>query len=149
MKENVLQDLRAAWRNLRRFPVVGAVAILSLSFGIGGVTATFIFMKSVILSPPPLYKAPKELLRVSVIDPARRLSGGVPSSLYERFSARQGLYFAIGGAAEIRSRNVRLERHEEPVPVQAITPSLPSVLGVEPSIRRGFPSEDAAPGGGA
>jgi predicted permease len=63
--------------------------------------------------------------------------------VYFDFARREGLFTEIGAAAQIRSRNVRLERREETMPVQAITPSLFPALGVEPVLGRSFTREDA------
>src|SRR5262245_38687622 len=66
--ENTLQDLRYAGRTLRRSPGFTAVAILSLTLGIGANTAIFQLLDAVRLRSLPVAK-PQELAEV-------RVSGG-------------------------------------------------------------------------
>src|SRR4029450_4426829 len=47
------QDLRQAWRGLRRTPVITATAILTLALGVGASTAVFSVVYAVVLQPLP------------------------------------------------------------------------------------------------
>src|SRR5579863_6138327 len=67
----MVQDLRYAWRLLRKAPGFATIIILTLAFGIGANTAVFSVVRGVILQPLP-YRDPSRLVDVldaSVKDP--------------------------------------------------------------------------------
>ncbi len=57
------QDLRYAFRQLRRSPGFSAVVIATLAVGIGGTTGVFSVLQAVLLAPLP-YEQPGQLVRV-------------------------------------------------------------------------------------
>jgi predicted permease len=59
--ENVLQDVRYGFRQLRRTPALTAVVVLSLALGIGANTAIFTLMDAVMLKTLPV-KQPEQLV---------------------------------------------------------------------------------------
>ncbi len=63
------QDVRYAWRSLRRTPVFTIFAVLILSGGIGATTALFSILDQVVLRPL-LYPNPERLVVVHEILPA-------------------------------------------------------------------------------
>jgi predicted permease len=63
------QDLRYAARGLIRRPGFTAVAVLTLAIGIGGTTAIFSAVNSLLFRPLP-YAAPEQLMTVSLTMPA-------------------------------------------------------------------------------
>ena len=55
--EQLLSDLRHAWRSIVRMPVLAGVVILSLGVGIGVNTAIFSWIQAIILNPLPGVRA--------------------------------------------------------------------------------------------
>jgi putative ABC transport system permease protein len=68
MFEAVSQDVRYAWRSLRRTPVFTVLAVLMLSAGIGATTALFSVLDQVVIRPLP-YADPERLVVVHEILP--------------------------------------------------------------------------------
>jgi putative ABC transport system permease protein len=64
----MFNDLRYAFRQLRRNPGFTAVAVLTLALGIGGTTAIFSVIYSVLFRPLP-YREPGRLVRVFSTSP--------------------------------------------------------------------------------
>lgn len=58
------QDLRYAFRTLRKSPLFSAVAVLSLALGIGANTAIFTLIHQLILQPLPV-KNPEQLVMLA------------------------------------------------------------------------------------
>ena len=138
------QDLRAAIRNMRRYPVAALVAVLSLAAGIGAMTVTLTVRNIMFRKPPPLYQNPGQLSRVqfgSVDRPIRPAGAFVPAPLYLRWSDALGP--AIAGAAQSRDRDVRFDDRLEPLAVKPVTPRLFDLLGVAPSLGRSLSSDSA------
>src|SRR5688500_5603173 len=57
------QDLRQAWRGLRRTPIVTATAMLTLALGVGASTAVFSVAHATLLRPLP-YPEPDRLVEL-------------------------------------------------------------------------------------
>src|SRR5258708_4601930 len=150
--EVLWQDPRFGWRILRRSPGFTAVAVLSLTIGIGANTSIFSVLNAVLLRTLPVSR-PEQLvmltnpaaggISVGVEGPARNLL-----SYPEFVQMRDHLTTISGMAASEANLNrwdltiadgARLEQAQG----KMISENYFSVLGVQPAIGRFFTAEDA------
>jgi putative ABC transport system permease protein len=146
--DHLAQDVRAAARGLIRYPVVAAVAVLSLGAGIAATTASLTLRDIVFQNPPPLYRDPSQLSKIQVDRqdrPIRPAGSSVPGDLYQDWAQTLGAGIGAGGRETVS--DVRLEDRVEPTPVRPVSHTLFSLLGVAPEIGRGF--LPAVPGQGS
>lgn len=146
MIRDLLQDVRFAVRSLARKPGFTAVALVILAMGIGGNTAIFSVVRSVVLRPLP-FEAPERLLQVRGRDvetgelgnlsPADFLDFERESSSVERMGANGWI-----GPATIVGADGSAERIGEVQVTEGFFPT----LGVAPALGRLFTPEDDLPG---
>ncbi len=136
------QDLRYAWRALRRAPGFAAVAIITLALGIGATTIVFSIVDGILLRPLPIAEPERVML-------ARETFNGQDGSFswpnfidtrerqtsFERFAGWRGLTANLTGVDRPRRLNVR-----------HTTWDLLAVLGVRPVLGRDFTADDDKPG---
>lgn len=137
--ERLLQDLRFAFRWMRRAPGFVAVTVFSLAAGIGANTAIFSTADQLLRRPLPV-RDPHEL-RIVLRD-----SGSLSYPLYQALS-RQTVFeemTAAGGAS--RLYDIRLEGQESPLAarVQDVDVSYFRVLGVPLAFGRGLAADGEA-----
>ena len=63
-----LQDLRFAWRTLRKSPGFSLIAVVILGVGIGGIAGSFSVLDAFLLSPLP-FEQPDRLMHLYRTDP--------------------------------------------------------------------------------
>ncbi len=91
--DHLRQDIRAAFRAMRRYPIAAFVAILSLGFGIGATTITLTVRDVIFRKAPPLYREPANISRVQFGTPGTplgRAGARVPSALYTTWATAFG-----------------------------------------------------------
>jgi len=142
----VLQDLRYALRRLARSPGFTSVAALSLALGIGANTAIFSVVNGIMLKGVPVEDVS------SLVEIYTSEENGYPyaTSSYPDFEAvRDGLTEIFEGVLAWNLTIARMERGDEAEVVlgETVSGNYFDLLGVEPSLGRGFlPEEDATPG---
>jgi predicted permease len=143
--DDLLADLRYAFRQLRHTPAFTVTVLVVLALGIGANAAMFSIVDATLLRWLP-YHQPGELVSVDLVDD----HGGVSWAFYEDLVAWQGqshtlqsmaYYNAIEGYLETKSG-------EEPVSTYSVSASLFSVLAVQPAQGRPFLSDEQTPGKG-
>jgi predicted permease len=140
-----MQDLRYAFRTLRKQPVFTLVAVLTLTLGIGANTAIFSLLYQVILRPLP-FPEPERLVYVWNV---YTKGGGEPSDVsIPDYLDRRALAPAIEDAALFTARDATLLAGSVPeqLVALAVTPSFFTTLRRGPALGRGFVDADAIPG---
>jgi putative ABC transport system permease protein len=132
----VLQDLRFAWRGLRRNPGFAVVAVITLGLGIGANTAVFGVLNGVALRQLP-YGEPQRLTQVRA---RHQVSLAVFEALRERERAFEGL-------SAYTTRRATLVGNGDPLVVAAGAVSAEhfDVLGRQPALGRAFLPDDHDP----
>jgi predicted permease len=128
----LLQDIRFGLRQLRKSPGFTAVAVLTISLGIGANTAIFSLVNGILLVPLP-YSKPEQLVSVTGTYPK-----GALVAMREQVHTME-----VGGYAEGHEFN--LTRRGEPVRLTGtlVSAELFSILGARPELGRIFyPGED-------
>jgi putative ABC transport system permease protein len=138
------QELRYAFRGLRRQPGFTLMAILTLALGFGATTAMFVVIRSVLLRPLP-YENPADLVMVWEHNLPRQKDRNVVSPAnYMRWRERATSFSALG--AYTWTSAVFSGDTPERVSGRAITPNLLPTLGVAPALGRNFTGDEGANG---
>ncbi len=143
-----MSDLKWAWRALRRSPGTSALAVLSLSLGIGANTAIFSLINAVLLRTLPV-RAPQELHFVASGDrnaASPRLSWNYPDYVAFRDRTKGFAGVAAGSSASLVGLQLG-EGVAELVQKQFVSGNYFEVMGVRPVLGRLFNAgEDRALG---
>jgi len=136
----MLQDIKAACRNLLKSRWFTCVTILTLALGIGANTAIFGVMNRLLLTPLPYLEA-DELVYLNL---NRRGGFGVPAPDAVVAAWRDEVR-TLDGIESFRLVNVLAYDHNGGRFLRGmrITPGLASLLGVSPRLGRGFIAADA------
>jgi putative ABC transport system permease protein len=143
--EDTWQDVRYAFRTLRKAPTFAAAVILTLALGIGANTAIFSLFEAVILRPLPIHAA--DDLYFIALGSAR----SAPSSNYpyfERVRTRTDLFAGVAAYQGGASVKVSTGEHVETARAQFVSGHYYSVVGVPMALGRGVTVDDDRPGTG-
>ena len=142
--DTVLQDVRYAFRSLRRTPTFTIVAVLTLALGIGANTALFSVVNSVLLRPLP-YRDPERIVLIW-----NSWTGWPRTWLSEpelADYARERDTFERVAAFDYRSVNLTGGDRPERIRGGLAQAGLFAALGVEPLLGRTFLPDEDRPGG--
>jgi putative ABC transport system permease protein len=138
--ETTWQDLRFAFRMLRKKPSFTIAAVLTLALGIGATTSIFSVVNSVLLRQLPY----SDSARIVVMDETNPSVGNVAVS-YPNFLdwREQSQTLAQMAIAQNRSFNLSGVSQPESINGYGVSPNFLSLLGVQPIIGRDFlPDEE-------
>jgi putative ABC transport system permease protein len=144
--QQFLQDLRYAGRNVRRSPGFAALITVTLAVGIGGSTAVFSVVNTVLLRQPP-YADPARLVTLHErfpklgdvtlgTAPAEYLDYRDRSRSFSAIAGYEDAVFDLTGGAEALH-----------IEAQRVTHSLFTTLGSRPLLGRTFSAAEDQPGG--
>jgi putative ABC transport system permease protein len=133
--ETRLQDVRFAFRTLRKAPVFSFTVAIVLAFGIGCTALMFTIVNSVLLKGPPFPEADRLVMLWQDLPQEKRVSFSTreftawreQSQLFEKLAAMTGSGFTITGRGE-----------PELAIGQQVTPSFFPTLRATPALGRAF-----------
>ena len=143
--ETLLQDLRYAFRMLRKSPGFTAVAVLTLALGIGANTAIFSVVDAVLLQSLP-YSHPEQL--VSVFDAPPQQPGAEGGFSYTNFAElrKQNLVFSEMAGNQFHDLTLTGAGEPSELDIAFVTPEIFSLLNAKPLAGRTFLPEDGKQG---
>ncbi|MEO8481123.1 MAG: ABC transporter permease [Acidobacteriota bacterium] len=137
----ILQDIRYALRLLRRDPRFSLLAILALALGTGATTAVFTVVNSVLLRPLP-YQDPDRLVTALY---GTAGSGPVSPADFLDYR-REARSFDGMGVAQVWNPTLSGGDRPERLDGLSVSGDLFPMLGVSPTIGRGFLATEDQPG---
>jgi putative ABC transport system permease protein len=139
--EELMKDVRYALRGFRKAPVFTAVAVVTLTLGIGATTTMFSVLYGVLLRPLPYQDAPRLIVLNETTPKVGNVSVSYPNFLDWR---AQTLTFSQMAAVCEVSFNLGIDPPEN-ISGAAVSSNLLSMMGVRPLMGRDFKaSEDSA-----
>ena len=147
--DTAAQDLRFAFRMLRRTPGFTAVVVLTLALGIGANTALFSAVDAMILRPLP-FPAPDRLMQIAITVPPLH---GQPARDDAPWSYMKAKVFkesqrVFGSVALYSSETVTLRGAETTrEEAEVVDDEYLTTLGVHPVLGRNFLPEENQPNG--
>jgi len=132
-------DLRYAFRMLRRQPGFAAVAVVTLALGIGATTAVFSVVNGVLLRPLPFADPDRLLLLLNGRN--GRVSTSYSPANYRDVTTASGV-FSGAAAFDVSSMNLTGNGDPQRVRGATVTGDFFSVLGVAPGLGRTLQNAD-------
>ena len=138
------QDVRYAFRMLRKSPGFTAIAILTIALGIGATTAIFSVVDATLLHPLP-YPQPQQLVSIEDDLPGAGAQDVGMSEPEWQDLQRSGIFEYVS-PTWFDENNLTGSSQPERVRLLIVAPNYFALLGVKPQLGRSFNPEDHSPG---
>lgn len=145
MLTTIWHDLRYAARMLRNKPGFTAVAVITLSLGIGANTAIFSVVDAVLLRPLPFPKPENIVLVRDDLSGRQTEDVGLSVDELKDLQERSGVFEQVSAVWPIDANLTGTDRPER-VEVLAVSPNYFSLLGANAQLGRVFGEQDKTPG---
>ena len=145
MVETTLQDVRFAFRTLRKNPGFAITSVLTLALAIGANTAMFSILNAALLRPLP-YRSPERLAMLWTERPSQILREGRSAYWNIEQWRRQSTSFADMAIFDPASMTLTMGDKAERVGVARISPNFFQILGIRPALGRMFSAQEAEQG---
>ncbi|MBA2584952.1 MAG: ABC transporter permease [Chthoniobacterales bacterium] len=139
-----MNDIRFAFRQLRKSPGFTIIAVLTLALGIGANTAIFSVVNAVLLRPLP-YPQPERLVYLNETSSGTDISIALPNYLDWRKDSSSFRHLAL---TRLESRNLSGIAGREPERISSafVTANFFDVIGLPPQVGRTFSEDEDKPG---
>jgi predicted permease len=144
LAENILFDLRYAFRMLHRSPGFSLIAIATMALGIGATTAIYSVIDATLLHPLP-YPHPSELVRIEANLPGVG-AHDVGISIPELRDLQNSGIFQNVSLCFFGTDTLTGSGQPTRIAGKSVSPSYFAVLGVDAQLGRTFDPHDATPG---
>ena len=142
--ENLLFDLRYAFRMLRRSPGFSFIAIATMALGVGATTAIYSVIDATLLHPLP-YPHPSELVRIEANLPGVG-AHDIGLSIPELRDLQNSGIFQYVSLRFFGTDNLTGSAQPTRIAGKSVSPGYFAVLGVDAQLGRTFDPHDATPG---
>ena len=139
--ERLWQDVRYAFRQLRRSPGFALATILILALGIGAVTAVFSLIDTALLKMLPV-RDPEQLVELRAINPAFDVNNNFSYPAFKSFENQTQVLAGALAFRKLSDIDVEMEGHSELAQGQVVSGDYFSVLGVRAILGRTILSTD-------
>ena len=142
--ENLLLDLRFAFRMLYRAPGFSLIAIATMALGVGATTAIYSVVDATLLHPLP-YPHPGELVRIEANLPGVG-AHDIGVSIPELRDLQNSGIFQYVSLSFFGTNNLTGSTQPASIASKSVSPSYFAVLGVDPELGRTWDPHDTTPG---
>jgi putative ABC transport system permease protein len=144
LAENLLVDLRYAFRMLHRSPGFALIAIATIALGVGATTAIYSVIDATLLHPLP-YPHPSELVRIEANLPGVK-AHDIGLSIPELRDLQSSGIFQYVSLAFFGTNNLTGSAQPASIASKSVSPSYFAVLGEDAALGRTFDPHDNTPG---